>query len=320
MKPGDSFPKDYDAKMFRYAIRRCMQMLVTIFIGATIVFFVFTTVPGDPAMLYAGEQPSQEYVDKLRHEFGLDQPIGIQYGNFLLGLINGKLGYSYFTSKPVAPVLIRRTVNSFKLSAVAITFAVLVGVPAGMAAALKRGSPFEILIRGAVILGISLPAFWLALLLILLFSVHWNILPAARLESWQSYVMPALVLSAFSTAFIARMTSSLLLEVNLEDYIRTAYAKGLPGRVVVLKHALKNVLIPLVTLIGMRFGYMLTGAVVTETVFAWPGLGRMVVEAIGQRDFPFIRGCFVVTVLVFSVLNLLTDLGYAFLDPRVRYK
>ena len=289
-------------------------------LAVTAVFFAFQVIPGDPARLYVGSDASSEAVEQARRDLGLDRPVQVQYFDYLSRLARADLGRSMATRRPVTRELGPRFLNTIKLAAAGILVATTIGVFLGTIAAVKQGTVWDHLASVVALMGISIPVFWLGLLLMYLFSVQLRILPSAGNDTWRHYFMPTLSLATFSLAFIARMTRSSLLEVIRQDYVRTARAKGVPEWAVVGYHALRNALLPVVIIVGLRFGYMLGGAVVTEEVFAWPGMGRLLVTAVSQRDIPVIQGALLVFATAFVVVNLLVDLLYGFLDPQIRYR
>ena len=291
-----------------------------LFLVVTLVFFVFQLIPGDPARIFAGEEAPQERVDQIRRDLGLDQPILVQYGRYLSRLLRGDLGQSISSRRPVVTEIRNRFGNTFSLALAAITLATVVGILLGVVSALFRGQLLDYLVTILALLGISVPVFWLGLLLMQLFSVELGWLPAAGYGTWRHYVMPTITLSVFSIAFITRMTRSSLLETIQQDYVRTARAKGVRERLVLLLHSLRNALLPITIVVGLRFGYMVGGAVITEEVFAWPGMGRLLILAVAQRDIPLVQGLLLVFASSFVLVNLLVDILYAFLDPRIRHR
>lgn len=290
------------------------------FLVVTVVFFVFQLIPGDPARIFAGEEAPQERVDQIRRELGLDQPVLVQYGRYLRRLFQGDLGQSISSRRPVVTEIRNRFGNTFTLALAAITLATITGITLGVISALFRGQPLDYLVTILALLGISVPVFWLGLLMMQLFSVNLGWLPAAGFGTWRHYVMPTITLSVFSIAFITRMTRSSLLETIQQDYVRTARAKGVRERLVLLLHSLRNALLPITIVVGLRFGYMVGGAVITEEVFAWPGMGRLLILAVAQRDIPLVQGLLLVFATSFVLVNLLVDILYAFLDPRIRHR
>ena len=302
-----------------YLIRRVLISIPTVFLVITLVFLAFRVIPGDPAQMYAGEQATRETLEQVRKELGLDKPVLVQYMEYLKNLARGDLGRSYITRRPVVVEISTRFANTVKLSLAAISLAVIAGLTMGIIAALKQERFWDYLFSVLALVGISTPVFWLALILMYVFSLRLHILPTAGNQTWKHYLMPTFCLSVYSIAFITRMTRSSLLEVFGEDFVRTARAKGLPERMVLLRHILRNALIPITTVVGLRFGYMLGGAVVTETVFAWPGMGRLLVTAVEQRDIPIVQGVLLVFGTAFVLINLVVDVLYSVIDPRIRY-
>lgn len=303
-----------------YAARRVLAGIPILLLAVTAVFFAFQVIPGDPALLFVGPDTSQESVEAVRRELGLDRPVHVQYLDYLRRLSRGNLGLSITTRLPVTEELGPRFINTIKLALWSILLATVIGVLLGTVAAVRQGSVVDHLASVVALMGISIPVFWLGLLMMYLFSVQLRLLPSAGNDTWRHYFMPALSLATFSLAFIARMTRSSLLEVIRQDYVRTARAKGVPELFVVARHALRNALLPVVIIVGLRFGYMLGGAVVTEEVFAWPGMGRLLVTAVGQRDIPLIQGALLVFATSFIVVNIAVDLLYGYLDPQIRYQ
>jgi ABC-type dipeptide/oligopeptide/nickel transport system permease component len=291
-----------------------------ILLVVTAVFFAFQLIPSDPARAYLGPDAMPDVVAKVRRDLGLDKPVGIQYLLYIERLAEGNLGKSISRRQPVASILGAPFANTAKLSTASILLATLVGVLMGTIAAVQQGTVWDHLVSLLVLLGISIPVFWLGLLMMYLFSVQWHLLPSAGNDSWRNYVMPTIALATFSLAFITRMTRSSLLEVVRQDYVRTARAKGMPEWRVMGYHALRNALLPVAIVVGLRFGYMFGGAVVVEQVFAWPGLGRLLVDAVGQRDIPLIQGILLVFAVAFVLVNMMVDLLYGLLDPQIRYR
>jgi ABC-type dipeptide/oligopeptide/nickel transport system permease component len=302
-----------------YVLRR-LALAVPTLLGVTVVVFaLIRLVPGDPARLVLGLQASEEEVQRLRVQLGLDQPLPVQYGRFLARLLRGDLGRSVVTGEPVAREIAARFPATAQLAVASTLLATATGVAAGVVSATRQYSWVDYLVMTVALAGISLPVFWLGLMLMLLFSVHLRWLPAGGYGTPAHLVLPTVTLAAFSVAIIARMTRSSLLEVLHQDYVRTAWAKGLAARAVVLRHALKNALIPVVTVIGLQFGSLLGGAILTETVFAWPGMGRLLVGAIVARDYPVVQGAVLVFAALFTLVNLAVDVLYAYVDPRIHY-
>lgn len=308
--------------MTSYIIRRLL-MVIPILIGvATIVFILMYIVPGDPARLMMGQHADQEILQSIRHEMGLDQPMYIQYARFLGRLAKGDLGISYRQQRPVAEIIRERFPATAKLAFASMAIAIVLGIAAGIMAAVYRNTFIDWLMMVLSLSGISMPVFWLGMMLILFFASGLGWLPVGGYGGpgdLRHLVLPAVSLAAVSIGYIARMMRSTMLEVIHKDYIRTARAKGLSEKAVVLRHTLRNAFIPVITIIGVNFAALLGGAVATETVFAWPGLGRATVDAIRVRDVPVVEGCVIFLAVVFVLVNLLVDISYAWLDPRIRY-
>ncbi len=301
-----------------YLAWRSLQSAVLILMMTVIVFFLLHLTPGDPAMIMLGEHATPEQVDALRHSMGLDLPLPQQYIRFLAKAAHGDFGNSIIAQRPALEVVLERLPATFQLSAGAFIFALLIGIPIGILSAVKRFSFWD---HGAMffaLLAQSMPVFWLGLMLILVFVVRLRWLPASGMDGLQHLVLPSITLSAILIGLVIRLTRSSMLEVLSQDYVRTARAKGLHERVVLLRHALRNALIPLVTVLGMRMGILLGGAVITETVFAWPGVGSVVVIAIYQRDYPVVQAAVFILSVMVVIINWFVDFLYTFLDPRIR--
>lgn len=294
-------------------------MLIPVILGVTfLVFTIMYFTPGDPAQIILGETAPQESVDKLRTEMGLDDPFFVQYFNFVKNAVKGDFGISYKTKKPVFDEIFARFPATLKLTVAGLVIAVIIGIPIGIISATKQYSITDNITMIFALLGVSMPNFWLGLMLILLFSVNLGWLPSGGDRSFTSLILPAITLGTGVMAIITRMTRSSMLEVVRQDYIRTARAKGVSERKVINKHALKNALIPIVTIVGLQFGSLLGGAVLTETVFTWPGIGRFMVDAIKNRDTPSVLAAVIFMSVAFSLVNLFIDILYAYLDPRIK--
>lgn len=304
--------------MGKYIIRRLI-LAIPVLIGVSIIaFMILHLSPGDPAQLLAGEDAIQEDIQILRERFGLDQPLPIQYFRFIKGMVTGDLMSMKF-NEPVLDIVGKRLKNTLLLSFFSITIAIIVGVVAGVLSAVYRYSIIDYISSIAALLGVSMPVFWWGLILILFFSVTLRWLPSGGMGGWKTFILPAVVLGTASAGIIARMTRSSMMDVLRQDYITTARSKGLAHRIIIRRHALRNALIPTVTVIGLQFGYMLAGAVLTESVFAWPGVGRLLVTSIMSRDYPVVQTTLVMVALTFVLVNLAVDILYAYLDPRIRY-
>jgi len=313
--------------MINYIIRRLL-LAIPVLLGAS--FFVFWSirwVPGDPAVAIAGELATPELIAQVREQLGLDEPVHVQFSMYLFRTFQGDMGKSVKTGVPVSSEIARRLPNTLQLAAASLVLSAIIGIPIGVFSATKPNSWFDGGSMTFALLGVSMPIFWLGLMLMIFFAVllpKWldlpgPVLPPTGSGTWKHMVMPTIALAANSMAIQARMTRACMLEVLRQDYIRTARAKGLIERLVIYRHAFRNALIPIVTVIGLQFGTLLGGAVLTETVFAWPGIGRLLVEAIGFRDYPVIQGAILVITVGFVLTNLLVDVLYAYLDPRVHY-
>jgi len=306
--------------MLRYILHRVF-MLVPVLFGVTLVaFFLLHLVPGDPAEILAGQEATKEDVDRIRVEYGLDKPLAVQYVRFVVSAAQGDLGISIQSRHPVRELLFQRLTFTLQLSLASILVASAIGLLAGIVSSTRQYSIFDTASMLGALFGISMPIFWLGLLLILVFAVKLHWLPSGGTGGLRYLILPAIALGSASAAVIARMTRASMLEVTRQDYIRTARATGYRESVVIFRHALKNAMIPVVTVFGLEFGYMLGGAVLTETVFALPGIGRLLVEGIFARDYPVVQGAMVAVATTFVLVNLLTDVAYAFFDPRIRYE
>lgn len=305
--------------MLKYIIRRIIAMIPVV-IGITfLVFMIMQLAPGDPVQMILGDNASPEAVEAMRDEMGLNDNVLVQYGRYLVNLVQGDMGTSYVNKRPVADEVFSRVPATFKLAAVAAVVSIVIAIPLGILAAIKQNTLFDHSSMVVSLIGISMPAFWLALMLMLLFSLKLGWLPAqGAKDGWKSYVLPSIAIGFMQMAAIARTTRSSMLETICQDYIRTARSKGITEREVIFHHSFRNALIPTVTIVGVQLGGLLGGAVLTETVFAWPGLGRLVVQAVNGRDVPVVLGCIVVLSVGFSIVNLVVDLLYGFIDPRVR--
>ena len=305
--------------MLKYIIRRIIAMIPVV-IGITfLVFMIMQLAPGDPVQMILGDNASPEAVEAMCDEMGLNDNVLIQYGRYLVNLAQGDMGTSYVNKRPVADEVFSRVPATFKLAAVAAVVSIVIAIPLGILAAIKQNTLFDHSSMVVSLIGISMPAFWLALMLMLLFSLKLGWLPAqGAKDGWKSYVLPSIAIGFMQMAAIARTTRSSMLETIRQDYIRTARSKGITEREVIFHHSFRNALIPTVTIVGVQLGGLLGGAVLTETVFAWPGLGRLVVQAVNGRDVPVVLGCIVVLSVGFSIVNLVVDLLYGFIDPRVR--
>lgn len=306
--------------MYQYIMRRLLLTIPVVIGVSLIVFSIIRLLPGDPARALAGVNATPEYIQQVRDRYGLDDPIHVQYGNFMSGLVTGDLGVSTFSRRPVTTEIGERFPRTLTLASISLLIATVVGVSAGIVSATRRNSIFDNASMFVALVGVAAPVFWLALMLQLLFAVQLRWLPATGMGSVRHLILPSITLGMASAALMARITRSSMLDVLKQDFITTARSKGLAERVVIYKHALKNALIPVVTVLGLQFGILLGGAVLTETVFAWPGVGRLLVDAILRRDYPVVQGTVMLLAFLFVIINLVVDVIYAFLDPRIHYQ
>lgn len=302
-----------------YFARKFLTLPLVLLGVSVLVFLAIRALPGDPARLMAGPEATQEAVDNMRIRLGLDRSLIEQYISFLWNAFHGDLGISLQSKLPVTHELAERFPYTLALASCAYAIATLIGVPAGVIAATRRGRWPDQLVMLLAISGASIANFWLALMSMNLFSVQLGWLPLLGAESWKSFIMPTFALTVLPTALIARMTRSSMIEVLSQDYVRTARSKGLSDAVVHRKHALRNALIPIVTIIGLNFGSVLGGAVVTETVFNWPGIGRLLVDSVSYRDYPMIQALILLAVVSVVVINFVADMIIAALNPRIRF-
>jgi peptide/nickel transport system permease protein len=301
-----------------YLIQRLGGALLVMFGVVSLVFLLIHLIPGDPVEVMLGESASGADREALRAALGLDQPLPVQYLDYLAGLLQLDLGTSIHFRRPVTELLLERLPATGLLAAATLLVTVLLALPLGIMAAVHRNTAWDSGAMGFSMLGVSIPNFWLGPLLILVFSLWLGWFPVSGQSGFGSVVLPALTLGTGLTAVLSRMVRSSLLEVLGEDYIRTARAKGLPPHRVVLQHGLRNALLPVITLLGLQLGALLAGAVITETVFSWPGVGLLMIEAIQSRDYPVVQACVLLIILSYVIVNLLTDIAYAWIDPRIR--
>jgi peptide/nickel transport system permease protein len=295
---------------------------IPVMIGVVIVVFMMVRlVPGDPVLILTGggARVTQEQQDNLRRQLGLDRPVPVQFVYFIGGLAKGDLGTSYRSKRPVATEIRARLPNTARLAALALVITIVVGITTGVVAATNKGSIVDVVSMFIATIAVSVPGFWFGLMLILFFSVRLGWLPVSGADSWKHLILPAMTLGLRSSAVLARVTRSTMLDVLSQDFVRTARSKGLRERVVVTRHALRNALVPIVTLVGLELGGLLASAFIVETVFAYPGVGLLGIQALQARDFPVIQGVVLFTAFVYMVTNLLVDMLYAVLDPRIRY-
>jgi peptide/nickel transport system permease protein len=299
-------------------VRRLVASAVTLLGVILVLVALFKFVPGDPARIIAGLQATPEQVEAIRKTMGLSQPVIVQFWQYLEQLFQGNLGTSARTGDPVIVEIAQRLPFTLELAILGTLFGVVFGILLGVLAARHKGKLLDTIGSLVGVMGISMPVYWLGILLILLFSVQLKLLPIGGAATFSALIMPTITLGVFSMAIVSRMTRSTMLDSLMQDYVRTARAKGVVETVVVYKHALRNAFIPVLTVVGLQFGTLLGGAVLTETVFAWPGLGRLLVDSINARDFPMVQGIVLTFATMFIIVNIITDLLYSVVDPRVR--
>jgi ABC-type dipeptide/oligopeptide/nickel transport system permease component len=304
--------------MARHLLHRFLLALPALWLVLTLVFLLIHIVPGDPVQQMLGEGAAPGQVEQLRHTLGLDQPLLTQYGHYLAQILHGDLGQSFKFQAPVRRIIFERYPATLELAFLALMVCALMAIPAGVIAAHRRGSIIDRSIGVFSLLGLAIPNFALGPLLITLFSIKLGWLPVSGRGSTLNFILPAATLGAALAAILTRMVRGAMLEELSSDYVRTARAKGLTTRAVLVRHALRNALIPIVTILGLQFGTLLAGTIVTETIFSWPGIGRLTVMAISSRDYPLLQGCILVIAFSYVLVNLLTDVIYSLIDPRVR--
>ncbi len=304
--------------MLPYIARRLVMLIPVVLGVVTLVFFLIHMIPGDPVEIMLGEQAQAADKETLRRELKLDRPIGEQYLVYLSGLPRADLGRSIHSREPVLQTILKRFPATLILTLAAMIVAVLIAIPIGILSAVRQYSLMDNVSMFVALLGISMPNFWLGPLLILLFSIQLGWLPVSGMGGAQHLILPAVTLGTALAAILTRMTRSSVLEVIREQYIVTARAKGLQEKVVLFKHAFKNALIPVITILGLQFGALLSGSIITETIFSWPGIGRLMIQAVNQRDYPLVQGCVLFISLSYVLVNLATDLLYGAADPRIR--
>lgn len=312
--------RDILSGVARYLVRRLLLTIPVLLGVATLVFALIHLVPGDPAQAMLGEGATQEEVAKLRTIMGLDRPLLAQYRSFLGGIARGDLGTSFRYNTPVTAQIREKLPNTARLAVAAMFVAIVFAIPLGILAAVYRGTAIDFAAMTMALAGISMPNFWLGPLLAILFAVYLGWLPVSGTGSLAHLVLPAVTLGAALSAILARMTRASLLEELGELYVLAARARGLSKARAILRHAFRNSLIPIVTIIGLQFGAVLTGTIITETIFSWPGIGRLLIQAINYRDYPLIQGCILFISVTYVAMNLVTDLTYGYLDPRIRFE
>jgi glutathione transport system permease protein len=306
--------------MLKYFIKRLLGLAPTLLIVAVLVFLFVHMLPGDPARLAAGQDADEQTVELVRKELGLDRPLPEQFVSYFSNMLQGDFGTSMRTRRPVSTEIAERFMPTLLLTLTSMAWAVMLGMTIGVVSAVYRNRWPDRLGMTLAVSGISFPSFALGMLLMELFSVKLGWLPTVGADSWRHYILPSLTLGAAVAAVMARFTRASFVEVIQEDFVRTARAKGLPERIVVIKHCLRNALIPVVTMMGLQFGFLLGGSIVVEAVFNWPGLGRLLVDSVTQRDYPVIQTLVLLFSLEFILINLIVDLLYGFINPTIRYK
>jgi ABC-type dipeptide/oligopeptide/nickel transport system permease component len=304
--------------MLRHLVKRFLLALPSLWLVLTLVFLLIHIVPGDPVEQMLGENAAPGAVQQLRHSLGLDLPLRVQYWHYLRDLSRGNLGESLKFQAPVRRIIFERYPATMELAFLALLVCIAIAIPAGIIAARRRGRAADRAVGVFTLFGLAVPNFALGPLLILVFSIEIGVLPVSGRSGVASFVLPSATLGAALAAILTRMVRASMLEELSADYVRTARAKGLATRTVLLRHALRNALIPIVTILGLQFGTLLAGTIVTETIFSWPGIGRLTVQAISARDYPLLQGCILVIAVSFVLVNLITDVLYSFIDPRVR--
>ena len=305
--------------MLSFLVRRLAMTLPVVWIVVTLVFGLIHMVPGDPVAQMLGEGASVTEVERMRQEFGLDRPLLEQYRTYMFGVVRGDLGVSFRNQQPVLSAIFARYPATIELAVAAIIFSVALAVPFGVVSAIRRGRAVDRAIGFVSLFGISLPGFVLGPILILLFSIILGLLPVSGRDGFAHLILPSVTLGGAFAAITTRMVRGSMLEEIRQDYVRTARAKGLPERVVLLTHALRNGLIPVITVLGLQAGTLLAGAIITERIFSWPGLGQLTFQAISARDYPLVQGCILTIALTYILINLVTDVLYSVVDPRIRY-
>lgn len=310
--------------MYKYIFRR-LVLMIPVLIGVTfIVFFILSLTPGNPAAMILGEGATKESIAALEQQMGLNDPLPVRYFHFIVNALHGDLGTSYRNTLPVMPMVLERFPATALLATASIFVALLIGIPTGIISAKRQYSMIDYSMTILALIGVSMPVFWLGLLLVMVFSLKLGWLPSQNMITdnfftlIRSLILPSFTLGAMSAATTMRMTRSSMLEVIRQDYIATARAKGLPERKITYRHMIKNALIPIITAVGLQFGQLLGGSMLTETIFSWPGLGRLMVENIKAKDIPVVLGSVLFLAIMFSVVNLLVDIIYAFVDPRIK--
>lgn len=305
--------------MLSYTFKRLIQTVFVLFGISLATFILINVVPGDPVQVMLEKRADPETIEKVRHELGIDKPLPEQYFNFVKGAVKLDLGKSYFTKEPVTQALSRSFMTTAKLASMSFVLAAIIGITCGVFAAVNRGRPLDSLLMTLAMFGMSAPAFWIAIILQIVFGLKLNLLPLSGFDTAACFILPSIALGARYAASIARITRTSMLDVVKQDYIRTARAKGVKENIVILKHALKNAMIPIITLLGTQLGNMLAGSMLIEKVFSISGIGKLAVDSMSNRDLPLVQGAVLYIAVIFVVVNLIVDISYAFIDPRIRY-
>lgn len=326
---ANSFQKEIGGETLgKYVLKRVLNIIPTLIIVAVVVFFITRVfVPGDPATTLLGPQATADQIRDMRIEMGLDQPLLKQFWDYFTDLLHGNLGYSYAYARNVTDLILERFPHTILLSMSALFIAIIIGIPAGILSACRRNKLSDYIVMVISLVGVSMPIFWMGVMLVLIFSVNLGILPATGMATWSQgageffshLVLPSVALSTIPMANFARITRSSMLEVLSQDYIRTVRAKGLKEKAVIWKHALKNAMIPILSTLGMQVASLLGGSVLTETIFSWPGMGRLITDAIDRRDLGVIQGVVIFVAIIYVVINLLVDILYTVVNPKIRY-
>lgn len=305
--------------MLPYILKRLGQTVLVLFGITLITFILLNIVPGDPVQVMLEKRADPETIAKVRHELGIDKPLPEQYFNFVKGAVKLDFGQSYFTKEPVTQALVRSSLVTLKLASMSFLFAILIGIFCGVLAAVNRGKPLDSILMTFAMFGMSAPSFWIAIILQIIFGLKLNLLPLSGFDNPLCFILPSIALGTRYAASIARITRTSMLDVIKQDYIRTARAKGVKENIVITKHALKNAMIPIITLLGTQLGFMLSGSMLIEKVFSISGVGKLVVDSMTNRDLPLVQGAVVYIAAAFVFINLIVDISYAFIDPRIRY-
>lgn len=304
--------------MIKYIIKRLLALIPVIFVTSLLIYWAMSLTAGDPALMIAGDNATPDQIAKIREELGLNDPFLVQYGNYMKGMLTGDMGKSYVTNKDVFKTFMDYLPNTLYLGGVSVIIAIIVSIPLGIYTAINQNTWKDTAGMVFALFGTSMPNFWLGLMLIIAFALHWKLFPTGGKFGWSSIVLPAVTVGFGLAALITRITRSSMLDVLRQDYMTTARAKGCSEKRVIYRHGLKNALIPIITAIGLQMSLVITGSVLAETVFSWPGIGRLVYESITRRDTPMVTGSIIMCSILMCLINLFVDLVYAFFDPRIK--